>query len=277
MNWLGKVFVVVILIMGLVFMSLSMAVYAMHKNWKQAADNLNTQLTQLKTEKASLESAHRLRVEDLEREATAATQRAVTLEQEKVALDTSNKQQQAELDTLRQNQRDHIAAVASTQAINQTLAGEVGDLRSKIREEQQKRDRVFKQALDATEQLHQAAGEYNAARERSEQLTKQVSGMTTVMREQGIDPATDPNGVVPNVQGVVTQFQRKNGTQLVEVSIGADDGLKMGNTLEVSRGTRYLGRVEIIETSPDKSVGRVDRRFQQGQIQEGDRVATRLN
>jgi hypothetical protein len=254
-----------------------MAVYAMHKNWKQAADNLNTQLTQLKTEKASLESAHRLRVEDLEREATAATQRAVTLEQEKVALDTSNKQQQAELDTLRQNQRDHIAAVASTQAINQTLAGEVGDLRSKIREEQQKRDRVFKQALDATEQLHQAAGEYNAARERSEQLTKQVSGMTTVMREQGIDPATDPNGVVPNVQGVVTQFQRKNGTQLVEVSIGADDGLKMGNTLEVSRGTRYLGRVEIIETSPDKSVGRVDRRFQQGQIQEGDRVATRLN
>jgi hypothetical protein len=51
----------------------------------------------------------------------------------------------------------------------------------------------------------------------------------------------------------------------------------MGNTLEVSRGTRYLGRVEIIETSPDKSVGRVDRRFQQGQIQEGDRVATRLN
>jgi hypothetical protein len=277
MNWLGKVFVVVILIMSLVFMSLSMAVYAMHKNWKQAADNLNTQLTQLKTEKASLESAHRLRVEDLERGATAATQRAVTLEQEKVALDTSNKQQQAELDTLRQNQRDHIAAVASTQAINQTLAGEVGDLRSKIREEQQKRDRVFKQALDATEQLHQAAGEYNAARERSEQLTKQVSGMTTVMREQGIDPATDPNGVVPNVQGVVTQFQRKNGTQLVEVSIGADDGLKMGNTLEVSRGTRYLGRVEIIETSPDKSVGRVDRRFQQGQIQEGDRVATRLN
>jgi uncharacterized protein HemX len=130
MNWLGKVFVVVILIMSLVFMSLSMAVYAMHKNWKQAADNLNTQLTQLKTEKASLESAHRLRVEDLEREATAATQRAVTLEQEKVALDTSNKQQQAELDTLRQNQRDHIAAVASTQAINQTLAGEVGDLRS---------------------------------------------------------------------------------------------------------------------------------------------------
>lgn len=276
MNWLGKVFVVVIFIMSLVFMSLSMAVYSMHKNWKLAADKLNTQVTQLKTEKANLETAHNQRVQELERETTAATQRAVTLEGEKVALDAGNKQLQAELDTLRQNQRDGIAAVASTQEINKTLAGEVGDLRGQIRQEQQKRDSLFKQALDATEQLHQAAGEYNAARERSEQLTKQVAGMTAVMREQGIDPATDPNSVVPTVEGVVTRFERKNGTQLVEISIGADDGLKVGNTLEVSRGSRYLGRVEIIETSPDKAVARVDRRFLQGQIMENDRVATRI-
>ena len=35
MNWLGKVFVVLILIMSLVFMGLAMAVYATHKNWKE--------------------------------------------------------------------------------------------------------------------------------------------------------------------------------------------------------------------------------------------------
>ena len=124
--------------------------------------------------------------------------------------------------------------------------------------------------------MQQAAGEYNAARERNEQLTKQVAGMTSVMRENGIDPATDPNSVVPTVEGLVSKVQRKAGDQLVEVTIGADDGLKTGNTLEISRGAKYLGRVDIIETSPDKSVGRVDRRFQQGQIQEGDRVATRI-
>jgi len=49
-----------------------------------------------------------------------------------------------------------LRQVAATQAINQTLAGEVGDLRQKIRNEQQTRDRVFKTALDATEQLNQA-------------------------------------------------------------------------------------------------------------------------
>src|SRR5262245_12646482 len=123
MNWLGKVFVVVIFIMSIVFMSLSMAVFAMHKNWKTMAEGLNKQVAQLRTEKAALETAHNNRLKELEGEATAATQRAVSLEQEKVALDNSNKQLQAELDTLRQNQRDHIASVASTQKINETLAG----------------------------------------------------------------------------------------------------------------------------------------------------------
>jgi hypothetical protein len=70
--------------------------------------------------------------------------------------------------------------------------------------------------------------------------------------------------------------RRAAGAQLVEVTIGADDGLKPGNTVEVFRGSKYLGRVEILQTSPDKSVGRVDRRFQQGRIEEGDRVATRI-
>ncbi len=135
---------------------------------------------------------------------------------------------------------------------------------------------MFKQALDATEELHQAAGEYNTTRERNEQLVKQVAGKDVVMRENGINPNTDPNSVVPTVEGLVSQIERKAGGQLVEVTVGADDGLKVGNTLEISRGSKYLGRVEIIETSPDKSVGRVDRRYQQGQIQEGDRVATRI-
>jgi hypothetical protein len=276
MNWLGKVFVVVILIMSLVFMGLAMAVYATHKNWKVANENMSKELDQAKAEFSKLESTHNLRVEELEREKTAALQQATKLEQERVALIDRNLQAQTELDGLRQNQREHIAAVKSTQDINQALTTDVADLRTRIRDEQQKRDRVFKTALDATEQLHQSAGEYERAKEENAQLTSQVSGMKSVMNANGINPATPPDAVVPTVEGVVNKIERKAGAQLVEVSIGADDGLKTGNTLEVVRGSKYLGRVEIIQTSPDKSVARVNPRFQQGAIQEGDRVATRI-
>jgi hypothetical protein len=276
MNWLGKVFVVVILIMSLVFMGLALAVYATHKNWQQVSVDLKKKLTDAQSENAKLQTEHNRRVEDLEREKTIAEQQVAKLDSERVALTDRYAQAQTELEGLRQNQRDHIAAVASTQKINEALAGEVTELRKTIRTTLQDRDSLFKKALDATEDLHKAAGEYNTTLERNKQLTKQVAGKDVVMREKGIDPNTDPNSVVPIVEGVVSKIERKAGGQLVEITIGADDGLKTGNTLEVSRGAKYLGRVEIIQTSPDKAVGRVDRTFQQGQIQEGDRVATRI-
>ncbi len=149
-------------------------------------------------------------------------------------------------------------------------------LRKQIRKEEQTRDQLFGQTLEATEKLHQVSGQYETAREMSEQLTKQVAGMKTVMDSKGIDPNTDPSGVVPTVDGLVSQVRRSGGSQFVEVTIGADDGLKPGNKLEVFRGAKYLGRLDVVTTSPDKSVGKVDRRFLQGQIQEGDRVATRI-
>ena len=70
--------------------------------------------------------------------------------------------------------------------------------------------------------------------------------------------------MVPSVDGLVSQVKQTAGAQLVEVTIGADDGLKQGNTVEVYRGSRYLGRIEILKTSPDRAVGRVDRAIPAG-------------
>jgi hypothetical protein len=276
MNWLGKVFVVLILIMSLLFMGLAMAVYATHKNWKTVADKLQTDLTAANTANEQLKSAHNRRVEELSAEIESAEQQVRKLETERVTLADLNVQLQTERDQLKQQEREQIASVASTQELNKGLTTEVTGLRQQIRTEQQARDAAVAATLNATEELHRVSGEFETASERNQQLMKQVSGLEHVMRESGLDPKTDPTAVVPTVDGLVSQIRRTTGGQLVEITIGADDGLKEGNTLEVFRGTKYLGRIEIMETSPDKSVGRVDRRYQEGQIQEGDRVATRL-
>jgi hypothetical protein len=152
----------------------------------------------------------------------------------------------------------------------------VNGLRDQVRGEQQARDAAFAATLDATENVHQMRNELDTAVETNRQLLKDVAGKRHVMQELLGNPNIQPGAVVPTVNGLVTQVRRTGGAQFVEITIGADDGLSEGNTLEVSRGSRYLGRIEIVETTPDKSVGRVDRRFQQGQIQEGDRVATRI-
>ena len=64
---------------------------------------------------------------------------------------------------------------------------------------------------------------------------------------------------------------------LIEISLGADDGLKEGHTLDVYRGNTYLGRVVIRRTAPDRSVGQIMKELQRGQIRKGDHVTTKLS
>ena len=276
MNLLGKIFVVLIVVMSLVFMTLALAVYATHKNWKEVAGDLNSQLNTLKGQLAQQVDDHNRLESQFKGELESRLQQVRKLEAERDTLAQRNAGIQSELDQLKAERRDATAAVAATQVNNQRLADEVTGLRQDIRTNEQARDQAFATTLQATEDLHQAAGQLKNNIERNRQLTDQVSGMTAIMDAGGLDPNTPPDAVVPTVDGLVSQVRQSAGAQLVEVTIGADDGLKQGNTVEVYRGGRYLGRLEIVKTSPDRAVGRVDRRFQQGQIQEGDRVATRL-
>jgi membrane-associated protease RseP (regulator of RpoE activity) len=76
------------------------------------------------------------------------------------------------------------------------------------------------------------------------------------------------------VEGLITDVFKG---YLVEISIGSDDGLEVGNILHVHRaGQAYLGRVQVIETSPDRSAAKILRESNTAEIQKGDRVATNL-
>jgi hypothetical protein len=276
MNWLGKIFVFLIMALSLVFMTLALMVYSTHKNWKATADSLRTQVSQANDNYQTLRTEYNRLETTLKAEAEAAQQQVRKLESERVAMVERNAAIEAERDELKLERRDATAAVAATQINNQRLADEVVHLREDIRTNQQARDTAFATSLRATEDLHQTNGKLESALERTRQLTTQVAGMTSAMIEGGLDPNVDPDAVVPRVNGLVSEVKQTAGAQLVEVTIGSDDGLQQGHTVEVFRDGKYLGRLDILKTSPDRAVGRVDRRFQQGQIMEGDRVATRL-
>jgi predicted nucleic acid-binding Zn-ribbon protein len=276
MNFFGKILTGLICIVALFLMFVSIMVYATHKNWKADATALQTQLAQATTTNSQLQSERRSLESQLKAEIEAALQEVSKLESERVALETQNSTIQSQLDQLRQKERANTAAVASTQANNETLTADVEVLRKQIREHQQSRDEAFLTMVRATDDLHEAQGKVSSLKERNIQLVSDLGTKTSIIRANGIDPDTDPEAIVPRVRGEVFATRRSAGNQLIEVTIGADDGLKPGHTVEVYRGDRYLGRIEILTTEPDRAVGRVLRKFQQGQIQEGDHVATKL-
>lgn len=277
MNLIGKIFVVIIVVLSVLFMGLSMAVYSTHKNWYAAVQNQRQQLQDLQTELDRLKSQYQLVESNLQLEIDSAQQQIRKLESERVALVARNEDIQTAVNQLKQEQRDATQAVASTQANNAQLAQQNVELQQNIIAAQEAADRAFSTVVDKTSELHDTATKLNTELERNAQLTQQVADMTTVMREEGLDPATLPGDVVPRVDGYVSGIRRLAGAEAIELTIGSDDGLKRGHTLEIFRGDRYLGRAEVQQTGPDWAVARVISQFKVARIQEGDRVATRLN
>lgn len=276
MNLLGKILTGLIAIAAIMLLIVSLMVYATHKNWKTEAESLKQQLAEQRNQNQQLTSKKDALESQLQAEVEAAQQDVRKLESERVQLIAQNRTIQTQLDGLLQEQRRNTAAVASTQANNERLTEELASLRLKLKEDRQKRDEAFATTIRATDEVHQAQGKLNTLVERNQQLTQELAGATSLLRENGFDPKATPGAVVPQVRGIVSDSRRDASGQLIEITVGADDGLRKGHTVEIYRGQRYLGRAEVIKTEPDRAVARVIRKFQQGPIQERDNVATKL-
>jgi len=273
MTLLGKIFTLCIFIASLFLMFVAMTVYATHKNWKQAYDTAKTQLQAAQSANTNLETKYQNQIIELNADMEATLQQARKLESELTVVNDQNATTQAENDQLKVAQRDAIGLVAATEKNNESLTTEVEGLRGSIRENQQARDEAVITTLKATSELHTTGMQLQTLTERSKQLTQQLASAISRLLESGVDPNGD---VVTRSIGQISKTQRADGGQLIELTIGYDDGLRENQTVEIYRGDRYLGRAVILKTDPDRAVGRVLREFQQGQIQEGDSVATKL-
>lgn len=276
MNFIGKILVVLIVIMSIIFMTLAAAVYSTHRNWEQLASQRAQERDDARAELQATTNEYNRREAELEAQREAALQRLRQLESERESLASNNTTLQREVDELRTQWAEASAAVNATQQSSTLVAQRNNELRESIRAAREATDDAFVKMLNATEEAQQLQGELEIATERRQELTEEVARMTSVMREEGIDPATQLDEVTPRVDGYVQRVARSEGQLLIQVTIGSDDGLKRGDTVEIFRGTRYLGRAEILRTEPNRAIGRVDPRFQEGRIQEQDRVATRL-
>ncbi len=285
MNLVGKIFIVLILVMSITFMGIAVAVYATHTNWRAVVEGDGTN----RGLKAELEDA---RVE------TQRLTDELTKTQEQLASEQNAKRAQlakaeGEYETLSQerNQLDQQLAVktqqvrdltAATDAAHQTLAKlrtEVDGLRTSIRQAQKERDDSFAEVAEKTDQAHELANQLDVLKKQSVKLAEDVSKAMAVLRQFGLkpEPAIYAKTPTTGVEGLVTAV-RPGG--LLEINIGADDGLRKGHQLHVYRIagglSTYLGKIEVTETEPDKAVGKILPEFRKGTIQVNDSVATSL-
>lgn len=290
MNLVGKIFVVVIFVMALVFMALTMAVYTAQRNWRdvvlwpqdQATPNkepglkyqledANRKLTELKDDKDKLVKQY-----DAEK---AAQQQALSKMQTELEL---VRKERRSLDAgradLEKEKRDAVAAMKATQTNATDFRQQLDKLRTSLLESQRDRDAHFKEVVRLTDLLNQAVNDKEQLRKRMVDLAGDLKRADKALEWSGVNKNADfENANPPKVDGLVTSVLEGG---LVEISLGSDDGIRKGHVLHISRvgggQNTYVGRVEVVKTDPSKSVCRVDPKFQNSNIMVNDRVDSKI-
>jgi hypothetical protein len=276
MTLLGKFLSTFIFILSTAFMVLALAVNASHRNWREVVLDPNNGL---KKQIETISRTNQQLTDDRQR-----TQAA--LDREQAARRTALAALQSQLDQMEQLLRASEAQVQQLEAKStelsqldrsraeelQRLTDETRKLRDQIRAEQEDRDSLFAETLKMTDQMNLLKGSLQAQTERNEQLAGQLSRYREVVDMKGIDVNQPLDGAPPERNGTVLVVNRP--LDMVEVSIGYDDGLRDGHLLDVTRSGRYVGRLRIRRTEPNRSVAEILKDYNQSPILEGDRVDT---
>jgi len=283
MNLLAKILTGLILILSIFFLGMAIAVYATHRNWDELVNNqtptgrkplgLKHQLSNAQGEgqrlSAQLEASH--------------TKLAIERAARKTALARLESERQQIQDQLRQSAAVNVQlveqasnATTTLQTAQENLArlkDEVERLREEIRVAQTNRDAQFEHVVRKTDLYNQAQSQLAGLQARVDQLTERIGRQAAVLDKNDLtefDPVID---IAPRLDGIVLDVSDSN---LVEISVGSDDGLRKGHELEISRGDKYLGRIVIVDAFPKRAVAEIIPELRQGRIRRGDRVFTKV-
>ena len=284
MNIIGKIFVFAVFVMSLVFMSFAIALFSTHTNWREEITRPADQV------QAGKPLGYKLQLDEAKKERETLTAEIAKLTAEVAASEAARDQIVAKIQTAlgekdrelqalrkdkdaREDERENAQTeLAMTRTELEKATKTVEGLRDDIRGMQKKVDEQVTRTAKLAGELHEKESFLEIATERKAQLEKQVANARLLLKQHGLAIESLPRDHVPTAGGVVTAVVDDS----IEVTLGGDDGVQMGHFLEVYRDDEYLGRVQVISVKPDRSVGRVIREFKRGDIQPGDRVATRL-
>ena len=289
MNLIGKILTVVIFILSVIFMTMVLAVYATHQNWRDAVMTSREQATAAKPlglkyaledekkKNEALKNDLQKLTDEKNKELDAKVQALAKLENENSLMKDQIKQLQESIVKYDDSERKAVAALQATQKESAIFRGEVEGLRSEAEKAQSDRDAHFKEVVKLTDEMHQMLSEMSELKNRNTTLSADLAKAREVLRHFDLNENTDISGTPPRVEGLIEAVL---GGGLTEISIGSDSGVQKGHRLDVYRvaptGNKYVGKIEVLKTAPDKSVCKIIPSFQQSEVQKGDRVASKI-
>ena len=271
MTLLGKVFTGLVFLLAVIFFALSVAVNAQHINQKVLATTLKTQVDQLQNENKQLKGLLEEKKTELAIEQAARRNALAALQSQLDAKQDELEKQETTLANLQSAHTSTVQTLEATQVDLKKQTSDNEDLRKKFVNAKLDRDQIFQRLVTAKDQYNRLQGQMQSLQKQQKLLAADYASAKEKLDILGIGP--DTLLTAPATNGKVLAVAT-NG--MVEVSLGRDDGMQAGFTLEAHRNGQYLGRLRIRTVRSDKSTAEILRDYQKGAILEGDRVDTQL-
>ncbi len=288
MNVVGKILVILNLVFALIVGGFLVIDFSARTNWKNAYDKLKAEMT---VAGSNYDTSSKT-LSDLNRQVRAAISKKDDAERELADERMKANAQKASLEAQVRGAQDKAkdADLAAQKAIGERerLKQEVVDLSGTV----SKRDQAILELRDSNQKLQNVAiqkdNEATATQARNVDLLAQLTELQRklALREAGVGTegglARDPNAPNPPsvyVKGRIDRVDPRD-RNLVQISIGTDQGIKQNNTLVVYRVSpepAYLGMIRIRDAKEHSAVGQLmSSTAATPRLQPGDIVASSI-
>lgn len=290
MHIVTKFLIVFVAIMGLIVSALTMAFAA-------NANAIRSSFSEERTRRTQSDANYNAQVQQYAQEKATAGERAkaveaalnesksviATLQAERTDLRSKLESAQADAASIR-NQISQLGATTDTQAgLIKAYRDEAGSLREDLfasrKKEVELLDRVndLESAREVLEQNARALKE-QLEETRAQLQTAQASGAggatATTTAAAGMIARELPG---PIVRARVTEsFRSPAGDTMVVIDQGANRGLKQDVQMSIARGEQFVANIVLVTVEPNRAVGRVTLSKDNGSVNSGDTVLSRL-
>ena len=272
MNLTGKILTGLILFMSIAFLVLAVMVGATHRNWKEIA----TTNAQQVNEARNILNTYKGKSEEIKRELNA----------ERVARTLQLSQLESQLNSAREDFENKEKLLRDQLAISQKAQDALNIAETRI----QQQDKIVadlrannKKLIDdiatqrqtvvnLTNSNYQLEGELEQLQVAHMDLTNEITQRKKVMNAKGLDVDALVAHIPPDVDGIVLRTRQN----LIAISVGTDDGVRIGHKFDIYRVDRFIGKAEVVQARNNMSAAKLIPEFLQAPVAEGDHVTTKF-
>jgi DNA gyrase/topoisomerase IV subunit A len=284
MSPIGKVFIVLNLVLAALFVGAAGSLIQSSESFRNQAEGLTAELKVAKEESVTTIDELKTQVSTITGEKDRLGSDKAQLTSEKAALEDELKTEREQNSDLRERLTSIDGKLGDLESTNRQQEARIAELNTEGTNLRAERDGALDERdLAQAERIEAVRVADAVSRERDEleivkgRLNEALASKDAKLAEVAKLYKLDLNNLndQPELSGRVTAVDGTNGTVVVVINLGKNDGVKPGHTFDVYSGTNYKGQI-YIETVNSHQAAATIKLVGFGEIAAGDAVVTRL-